>query len=282
MTPRKALGKGLDALIPSGGEHGELVYIELEKIQPSPSQPREDFDPKALKELADSIKSQGILQPLLVRKLPDDDSYQLIAGERRFRAAKLAGLKKVPALIKEVDEQQALALSLIENLQRKDLNPIEEAKAFKKLIEDFKLTQEELAELLGKDRSTIANTMRLLKLPREIQAEIEKGRLSAGHARALLSLDSSAKIKMLFQKIIRQGLSVRQAEALAQKLLSEKKKKPKKLQVEIFTREIEQKLATLLGAKVRVLARSKGSGKIEIHFKNPDELERIIGFICKR
>jgi len=282
MTPRKALGKGLDALIPSGGEHGELVYIELEKIQPSPSQPREDFDPKALKELADSIKSQGILQPLLVRKLPDDDSYQLIAGERRFRAAKLAGLKKVPALIKEVDEQQALALSLIENLQRKDLNPIEEAKAFKKLIEDFKLTQEELAELLGKDRSTIANTMRLLKLPREIQAEIEKGRLSAGHARALLSLDSSAKIKMLFQKIIKQGLSVRQAEALAQKLLSEKKKKPKKLQVEIFTREIEQKLATLLGAKVRVLARSKGSGKIEIHFKNPDELERIIGFICKR
>jgi len=282
MTPRKALGKGLDALIPSGGEHGELVYIELEKIQPSPSQPREDFDPKALKELADSIKSQGILQPLLVRKLPDDDSYQLIAGERRFRAAKLAGLKKVPALIKEVDEQQALALSLIENLQRKDLNPIEEAKAYRKLIEDFKLTQEELAELLGKDRSTIANTMRLLKLPREIQAEIEKGRLSAGHARALLSLDSSAKIKMLFQKIIRQGLSVRQAEALAQKLLSEKKKKPKKLQVEIFTREIEQKLATLLGAKVRVLARSKGSGKIEIHFKNPDELERIIGFICKR
>jgi len=281
MNPRKALGKGLDALIPSGEERTELVYLELEKIHPSPSQPRENFDPKTLQELAESIRSQGILQPLVVRPAPDGkERFQLIAGERRLRAAKLAGLKKVPAIIKEVDDQKALALSLIENLQREDLNPIEEARAYEKLTKNFRLTQQELAELLGKERSTIANTLRLLKLPAEIQKELEKGTITPGHARTLLSLDSSVKIKLLFKKIVEQGLSVREAEQEAKKLQQEKAPvKRRSRSKDVHLRTLEQELGNIIGARLKIIPGPRGKGKIEIYFRNLEELERIIGFI---
>ncbi len=281
MSPRKVLGKGLDALIPGGEEREELIYLEVEKIHPSPSQPRENFEPKALEELANSIRRQGILQPLVVRPISNQErGFQLIAGERRLRAAKIAGLKKVPALVKEVNDQQALALSLIENLQREDLNPVEQAKAYQQLTKDFHLTQQELAELLGKERSTIANTLRLLKLPPEIQKELEKGTITPGHARTLLSLDSSVKIKWLFKKIVEQGLSVREAEREAKKLQEEKAEgKRRSRPKDVHLRALEQELTNIIGARIRITQSSRGKGKIEIYFQNLEELERLIGFI---
>jgi len=281
MSPRKVLGKGLDALIPGGEEREELIYLEVEKIHPSPSQPRENFEPKALEELANSIRRQGILQPLVVRPISNQErGFQLIAGERRLRAAKIAGLKKVPALVKEVNDQQALALSLIENLQREDLNPVEQAKAYQQLTKDFHLTQQELAELLGKERSTIANTLRLLKLPPEIQKELEKGTITPGHARTLLSLDSSVKIKWLFKKIVEQGLSVREAEREAKKLQEEKaEEKRRSRPKDVHLRALEQELTNIIGARLRITQSSRGKGKIEIYFQNLEELERLIGFI---
>jgi len=281
MSPRKVLGKGLDALIPGGEEREELIYLEVEKIHPSPSQPRENFEPKALEELANSIRRQGILQPLVVRPISNQErGFQLIAGERRLRAAKIAGLKKVPALVKEVNDQQALALSLIENLQREDLNPVEQAKAYQQLTKDFHLTQQELAELLGKERSTIANTLRLLKLPPEIQKELEKGTITPGHARTLLSLDSSVKIKWLFKKIVEQGLSVREAEREAKKLQEEKAEgKRRSRPKDVHLRALEQELTNIIGARLRITQSSRGKGKIEIYFQNLEELERLIGFI---
>ena len=281
MSPRKVLGKGLDALIPGGEEREELIYLEVEKIHPSPSQPRENFEPKALEELANSIRRQGILQPLVVRPISNQEGgFQLIAGERRLRAAKIAGLKKVPALVKEVNDQQALALSLIENLQREDLNPVEQAKAYQQLTKDFHLTQQELAELLGKERSTIANTLRLLKLPPEIQKELEKGTITPGHARTLLSLDSSVKIKWLFKKIVEQELSVREAEREAKKLQEEKPEgKRRSRPKDVHLRALEQELTNIIGARLRITQSSRGKGKIEIYFQNLEELERLIGFI---
>ena len=281
MSPRKVLGKGLDALIPGGEEREELIYLEVEKIHPSPSQPRENFEPKALEELANSIRRQGILQPLVVRPISNQErGFQLIAGERRLRAAKIAGLKKVPALVKEVNDQQALALSLIENLQREDLNPVEQAKAYQQLTKDFHLTQQELAELLGKERSTIANTLRLLKLPPEIQKELEKGTITPGHARTLLSLDSSVKIKWLFKKIVEQGLSVREAEREAKKLQEGKAEgKRRSRPKDVHLRALEQELTNIIGARLRITQSSRGKGKIEIYFQNLEELERLIGFI---
>jgi len=290
MSGRKALGRGLDALIPTGPRReteGQLVHIDVGKIKASPTQPRKKFDDQALKELADSIKSEGVLQPLLLKQDESDpDKYLLIAGERRFRAAKLAGLAKVPALIKKVDDSESLVLSLIENIQRQDLNPIEEARAFQNMVHKFKLSQEELAKKMGKDRSTVANTLRLLKLPEEIQAEIEKENLSPGHARAILSLDSPAKMKILFRRILSQGLSVRQAEALAKKLSEqEERKHPKpKTSAEnrIYLEELERKLSRTFSARVKFVETGKNKGKMEIYYSNLEELERIIGLVGKK
>ena len=290
MSGRKALGRGLDALIPTGPRReteGQLVHIDVGKIKASPTQPRKKFDDRALKELADSIKSEGVLQPLLLKRDESDpDKYLLIAGERRFRAAKLAGLAKVPALIKKVDDSESLVLSLIENIQRQDLNPIEEARAFQNMIHKFKLSQEELAVKMGKDRSTVTNTLRLLKLPEEIQTEIEKENLSAGHARAILSLDSQAKMKILFRRILNQGLSVRQAEALARKLSEEEDKKRSKPKTSaenrIYLEELERKLSRTFSARVKFVETGKNKGKIEIYYSNLEELERIIGLVGKK
>ena len=214
-TKRMALGKGLGALLPEfgQGESKTLLYCGIEEIVPNPSQPRKHFDESKLQELAESIREKGILEPLLVRRT--DQGYELIVGERRWRAAQKAGLREVPVLVKEVEGRDAFEISLIENLQREDLNPIEEAEAFKHLIEEFNISQDDLSKRIGKDRTTITNTLRLLKLPLEVRNQLLQNRITSGHARALLSLENKEKQKELCALIIKKGLSVREAERLA-------------------------------------------------------------------
>jgi ParB family chromosome partitioning protein len=283
VAKRIALGKGLDALIPElkTTEGKNLIYCGIEEIRPNPHQPRKHFDEAKLQELSDSIKEKGILEPLLVRKV--SDGYELIVGERRWRAAQKAGLKEVPVLIKEFDERAALEISLIENLQREDLNPIEEAEAYRRLIEEFHLSHEALSLRIGKDRTTITNALRLLKLPPEIKEHLLQNRLSPGHARAILSLEDQEKQKQLCQLILQKGLSVREAEALAKKWSG----KPKKKSIEKTQDDLKLQLASLqdslrrhLGTKV--LIHSKGKrGKIEIEYYSHEDLERIVEAILK-
>jgi len=283
VTKRIALGKGLDALIPEWKptEGKNLIYCGIEEIRPNPRQPRKHFDEVKLQELSDSIKEKGILEPLLVRKV--SDGYELIVGERRWRAAQKAGLKEVPVLIKEFDERAALEISLIENLQREDLNPIEEAEAYQRLIEEFHLSHEALSLRIGKDRTTITNALRLLKLPPEIKEHLLQNRLSPGHARAILSLEDQEKQKQLCQLILQKGLSVREAEAFAKKWSGKPKKKP----IEKTQDDLKLQLASLqdslrrhLGTKV--LIHSKGKrGKIEIEYYSHEDLERIVEAILK-
>src|SRR5512135_1888158 len=214
-TKRMALGKGLGALLPEFGqaESKALLYCGIEEVFPNPSQPRKQFDESRLQELAESIREKGILEPLLVRRT--DQGYELIVGERRWRAAQKAGLKEVPVLVKDVEGRDAFEISLIENLQREDLNPVEEAEAFKHLIEEFHLSQDDLSQRIGKDRTTIANSLRLLKLPPEVRNQLLQNHITSGHARALLSLDHKEKQKELCALIVKKGLSVREAERLA-------------------------------------------------------------------
>ncbi|MEK7197492.1 MAG: ParB/RepB/Spo0J family partition protein, partial [Nitrospirota bacterium] len=212
---KTALGKGLEALIPEKGE--ELLYLEINRIFPGGEQPRKTFNDSSLKELAVSIKEKGVLQPVIVSRL-GDGSFRLVAGERRWRASQLAGLKKIPAIVKNVASRDALEIALIENIQREDLNPVETAEAFNKLLKDFNLTQEELSEKVGKERATVANYLRLLKLPEEIKSLISDGSLSMGHARAVLSIEGRAHQIEAVRKIITKGLSVREAEALVKNI----------------------------------------------------------------
>jgi ParB family transcriptional regulator, chromosome partitioning protein len=213
---RKVLGRGLSALIPESPQvekvFGGVSLVSLDKIKANPLQPRENFDQQSLDELVQSIKEKGVIQPVLVRR--KGDYYELIAGERRFRAANILNLKEIPVIVKEVDDQDSLELSLIENIQRQDLNAVEEARAYQYLIDKFQLTQERLSEVLGKARVTVANTLRLLKLPQEIQEEIRKGRISFGHGRALLEIEDANRQRRLVQETISKGLSVRELENL--------------------------------------------------------------------
>jgi ParB family chromosome partitioning protein len=276
---RMALGKGLGALLPELGE-GEaktLLYCGIEEIIPNRSQPRKHFDESKLKELADSVKEKGILEPLIVRRV--DQGYELIVGERRWRAAQKAGLKEVPVLVKEIEGREALELSLIENLQREDLNPLEEAEAFRRLTEEFGINQAELGTRLGKDRTTIVNALRLLKLPSEVKDQLLHNRITSGHARAILSLGNKEKQKELCRLIIQKGLSVREAEALA-KRWSEKPKKPaaiakKKDELESQLTNLQDSLRQHLGTKVHIAHKGKG-GKIEIEYYSSADLERIV------
>jgi ParB family chromosome partitioning protein len=276
---RMALGKGLGALLPELGE-GEaktLLYCGIEEIIPNRSQPRKHFDESKLKELADSVKEKGILEPLIVRRI--DQGYELIVGERRWRAAQKAGLKEVPVLVKEIEGREALELSLIENLQREDLNPLEEAEAFRRLTEEFGINQAELGARLGKDRTTIVNALRLLKLPSEVKDQLLHNRITSGHARAILSLGNKEKQKELCRLIIQKGLSVREAEALA-KRWSEKPKKPaaiakKKDELESQLTNLQDSLRQHLGTKVHIAHKGKG-GKIEIEYYSSADLERIV------
>jgi ParB family chromosome partitioning protein len=276
LTARQALGKGLGALIPEKGvPEGEgkrlLQQCGIEEVHPNPFQPRKTFSDEQLQELVDSIREKGILQPLLVRRR--SDGYELIAGERRWRAAQRAGLREIPILVRDVSESEMLELSLIENIQREDLNPIEEAEAYKRLMEQFHLTQEEISKKVGKDRSTIANTVRLLRLPPEIKLSLAEGKITMGHARAFLSLEGVDKQRLLWKKLLSAGLSVRQTESLVKRLRTRSSPPPRRSHPE-WSALIEE-LQRALGTKVRILGNRK-RGKIEIDFFSPDELDRVI------
>jgi len=279
MNRKTPLGKGLNALLPDidsiigKSEGGETTAIlDITMIHPNPYQPRKNFDPEKVEELAASIRSSGIIQPLIVRK--GTDGYELIAGERRWRAAIKAGLKEVPAIIKDVSDEQVLKLSLIENLQRENLNPIEEAEAYQRLIKDFNLHQETVGEIVGKDRSTITNSLRLLKLSDEIKSDLAAGKITAGHARALLVLENNNQRLKIHREIIRKQLSVRQTETLVKNLKKEKlSSAPKKEPVEL--KALREKIQRILGTQIKITRRGK-KGKIEIWFFSDEDLERIV------
>ena len=251
--------------------------LKISLIEPNSSQPRKKFDEEGLQELANSIKEFGILQPLLVQQ--KEDHYEIIAGERRWRAAKLAGLVEVPVLIREYDKQRTMEIALIENVQRADLNPIEEAMAYQRLIQEFELTQEEIANRVSKNRATITNSMRLLKLDQRVQQFLVDGQISSGHARALLGLDDGEKQYQAAKKIIQESLSVRDVEKLV-KLLNRPEKENKQLEngpdINLIYRQIEDRLKTIMGTKVIINRKDKNKGRIEIEYYSQEELERLI------
>lgn len=283
-TKRMALGKGLGALIPEPEEKEErrFFYCGIEEIRPHRAQPRKHFDESKLLELAETIKEKGILDPLMVRRV--EDGYELIAGERRWRAAQKAGLKEVPVIVREADDREVLELSLIENLQREDLNPIEEAEGFRELIEQFNVSHEELSKRVGKDRTTITNALRLLKLPTEIQNHLIQNRITAGHARAILSLESREKQKELCEIILQKDLSVRETEALAKRWSEKSNKRSaterRKEELVAQLQSLQDALRQHLGTKVRIQSKGK-KGKIEIEYYSLEDLERIIEAILK-
>ena len=284
---RPALGKGLSALIPDAPEpqRAGAFEVDIDLIAPNEQQPRILMDDARLEELAQSIKANGIIQPILVRRT--GGTYRIIAGERRWRAAQRAGLMKVPVVIREVaegSEKQLLELALIENIQRENLNPVDEALAYQRLADEFALTQEQIAAAVGKDRSSVANYMRLLKLPEEVRAELTAGTLSMGHARALLALPDAAGQRNAAREVIARGLSVRDAEALIRRLAHPFQKKVSSSQIagssaeapqqDVHTRAAEDRMRFVLGTKVRVVRRGPG-GTIEVDFGSEEELNRI-------
>ncbi len=281
---RKALGRGLGALLSSdstidlGAEPSE---VEIDSIVPGPMQPRTHFDESSLESLAESIRTHGIVQPLLVRRR--DGGYELIAGERRWRAAKLAGISRVPVVIREVPDDNLLEIALIENIQRENLNPIEEAQAYKKLIETVGLTQESLATRVGRDRSYITNYLRLLRLPDDVQQLVKEGRLSTGHARTLLALDQVDLQRRLARQILDGGLSVRATEQLVQKATEEKPARRSAPQaVDPNVKAAETKLRRALGTQVKILQAADGRGRVEISFFNTQDLDRIYNLLMPR
>ncbi len=275
MNQKKALGRGLSALIPQKSEpaiaSGALAQIPLDRISANPYQPRKAFNERSIDELTRSVREYGIVQPLVVTRTADN-RFRLIAGERRFRAAQKAGLQSVPAVIKDLQqESDALQIALIENIQREDLNPIEEASAYHQLHDEFGLTQEEISRRVGKERSTVANFLRLLKLPEPVKQLLAAGQLSMGHARALLSLDSPKKQQQLADRVVKNSLNVRQTEMLASSAPpSPKPEKPK----DVFTRDAEEKLTKALRTKVDIDRKHRG-GVIHIRFASEDDLIRI-------
>jgi len=272
---KTALGKGLDALIPDKGDN--IINLDIDRILPGKQQPRRVFQEDALKGLSASIKEKGVLQPIIVSRT-GDGTFSLIAGERRWRASMLAGLKKIPALVKNVASKDALEIALIENIQREDLNPIETAEAFNRLQQDFNMTQEELALKVGKERATVANYLRLLKLPDEIKDMLYNGALSMGHARALLSLEGRLNQIEASRKIIKKGLSVREAELLAKKPTRPlKAASPEDPQIY----SLEERLKKSLGTKVRLIQKNKKSGRIEIAYYSLEELDRLLDILMQ-
>ena len=285
MEKRPALGKGLSALIPDMPEvrtGAGPTEVDVDLISPNEHQPRHRFEDARLDELAQSIKANGVIQPIVVRKV--DGGYRIIAGERRWRAAQRAGLTRVPVVIKEVaagSEAKMLEMALIENIQREDLNPIDQAAAYEKLSTDFRMTQEEIAAAVGKDRSSVANHMRLLKLPQEVRAEVAGGRLSMGHARALLAIVDEGAQRQIAREVIARNLSVRETEAMVKRLGQESASAQrsgtahgKPAVTDVHTRAAEDKLRMTLGTRVRINRKGKG-GRIEIDFGSEDELQRL-------
>ena len=291
MAVKKGLGKGLDSLItdkvskpvkPKSEHAADAVMIDIKKVEPNREQPRKKFDEDALIELSESIKQFGVLQPLLCQER--DDYYEIIAGERRWRAAKIAGIKEVPVIIKKLSEQEIMEISLIENLQREDLNPIEEALAYKRLIDEFKLKQDEVAERVSKSRTAVTNAMRLLKLNEKVQQMVIDVMLTTGHARALLGIEDQDIQYVLAQQIFDQKLSVRDTEKLVKSMQNEKKgkkKEPEKLDSKLLAiySDLEEQMKKIMGTKVLINSKNSNSGKIEIEYYSQDELDRIIDLI---
>ncbi|HEX2938836.1 MAG TPA: ParB/RepB/Spo0J family partition protein [Ruminiclostridium sp.] len=276
MTKR-GLGKGLDALFADNAADsasGGSVTLKINEIEPNRGQPRKNFDENALAQLADSIRQHGVLQPLMVRPIPGGGGYQLVAGERRWRASRMAGLTEVPVIIKELDDEQVMAIALIENLQREDLNPVEEAKGYRTLMENFSLTQDEVSQKVGKSRPVIANAMRLLSLPDDVLNMVEDGRLSQGHARTLLALDDKNSIKKLADEIITKGLSVREVEKLVKKQEGIPPSRKPAAQGGVVETEVARCLTERLGRKVSVVS-GKNKGVIEIEFYGEDDLKEL-------
>lgn len=289
---KKGLGKGLDSLIPDNKSMKSVTsektveskedaaaksgvqVMKINEVEPNRDQPRKNFDEDALLELSDSIKQFGVLQPLLVRKRKD--YYEIIAGERRWRAAKLAGAKEVPVIEKEYTDQEILEIGLIENIQRENLNPIEEAIAYKRLLEEFNLKQDEVAERVSKSRTAVTNSMRLLKLSDKVQQMIIDDMISTGHARALLAIDDPELQYTLANKIFDEKLSVRETEKLVKEIKNPKKPKEKKLVANSFIyQDLEEKMKSVFGTKVSIASKGKGKGKIEIEYYSDDELEHL-------
>ena len=294
MALKRGLGKGLDSLIPtnvmmesevkhatvstaSSAEEGKdgTLMVKLSKVEPNREQPRTNFDEDSLQELAESLKQFGMLQPILVQNR--GDYYEIIAGERRWRAAKIAGLKEVPVIVRELTDQEIVEISLIENIQREDLNPIEEAQAYKRLLTEFHLKQDEVAERVSKSRTAVTNSMRLLKLCDEVQKMVVDDMISTGHARALISIEDPEEQYLIAQKIFDEKLSVREVEKLVKDL--HKPPKPPKEEnktLQAIYQEISERLKQSLSTKVSVSAKQNGAGKIEIEFYNHEDLERLL------
>ena len=283
---KRVLGRGLAALIPEKQTADNIQVLEsniqqgvrnisVEKIKANKYQPREDFNQEALNDLATSIKEKGFIQPILVRSKQGE--YELIAGERRFRAAKQLGYKEIPAIIKDVSDLDSLEISIIENIQRENLNPIDQAKAYKRLSEEFDMTQEKVADTIGKDRATVANIMRLLNLPVKIQEYVSRGTISMGHARAILSLNKESEQMRLCTKVIKDDLSVRDTESYTKKI-SISRIKSKDTKEDPNLNSIEQELREIFGTKVKILKSKKG-GKIEIEFYSNTDMERVINLL---
>lgn len=285
MAVKKGLGKGLDIMIPEqiienteeksdNVSRETLIYVS--DIEPNRSQPRKKFDEDALQELAESIKQYGVIQPLILQK--KDKYYEIIAGERRWRAARMAGLKEVPAIIKDYSPQEAVEIALIENIQREDLNPIEEAQTYQRLIQEFNLKQDEVAERVSKSRAAVTNSMRLLKLDERVQQMLIDEMLSSGHARALLAIENHEKQYNLAYRIFDEKLNVRETEKLVKHILSEKPRKEIAATKEndFIYRELEEKIRGIIGTKVSIHAKKNNKGSIEIEYYSKDELERLI------
>ena len=276
--PKKGLGKGLSALIPDIEEDKtrNVTEINLKDIKKNPYQPRKNIDDEKLKEMLQSIREHGVIQPVLVRKV--DQGYELVAGERRMRAAQLAKLEKIPAVIRDFNENEMLEISLIENIQRENLNPLEEAEAYKRLMEEFGFNQEKIAERLGKSRPVIANTLRLLSLEEKVKSYLKEGKISAGHARALASIEEMELQREVAEEILKKNLTVRKVEEVLQQLKKKKEKEesppPKKPKADPFLLDLEEKLCRYFGTKVKIVE-GKNKGKVEIEYYSPGELERI-------
>jgi ParB family chromosome partitioning protein len=284
VEKRPALGRGLSALIPdtpapaSPPAPDRSLEVDTDLLHPNRFQPRTHIDDDRIEELSRSIRSNGIIQPIVVRKA--DQGYEIIAGERRWRAAQRAGLLKVPVVVRDIPEERLLAVALIENIQREDLNPIEEAVAYRRLSDEFRLTQDQIADAVGKDRSSIANYVRLLRLPQEVRASVASNTLSMGHARALLSLTEENAQLRLARDIVARSLSVRETEALVKKAGEPAGAAPGKT-VDVHTRAAEEKLRLALGTRARIVRKGKG-GRIEIDFTSEDELQRIYELLTER
>jgi len=294
-TKKRGLGKGLDSLIPQGkikvgsdkpggnaliDEKDAVISININQVEPDRDQPRKTFNEDELNELADSIKAHGIFQPLLVQK--KDDYYEIVAGERRWRAAKIAGLKEVPCIVREFSEQEKVTIQLIENIQREDLNPIDEALAYKRLIDEFNMKQDEVAESVGKNRTTITNSMRLLNLADEVQEMLVDEKLTPGHARALLSVSDKNEQIRLANQVFDEKMSVRDTEKLVKSLGKPKKKKPMTPeQLQLIYRQLEDRLIKSIEAKATIKPADSRKGKIEIEYYSQDELEAIVDKIVR-